>query len=123
MFSKWLFFLVINGYFIADLTDAMASSFSDSMVVSERLLDVVSGDWLCIGAHDLFASLSENLAPRLDTVVANTLSNIVSVQAHPRNESFVELLVRFTRVLNIFGDCEEASRAKTRCISDLRPVI
>ena len=83
MLPEWLLPLIIDRDFIADLADTVTSCLSHSMVVGLRLRDVIGCNWVSVSAHDLLPCLSKHLPPRLDAVVADTLSHIVPVKTHP----------------------------------------
>ena len=84
MLPEWLLAsLVDSSYFCTKLTDAMASSLPDSMVIGLRLAYVEVGYLVSVLAHHQFAFLPEDVFPGIVAVHSDSFSHVVPVQAHP----------------------------------------
>ena len=112
MLSKWLFLLIIDCDLVADLANAVAGCLSDCMIVSERLRNVVLSDRVGHFTDDLLATITKDLSPCLNAVVADTLCDIISVKTHPWDERLIELVIIFLS-LTVFDHHEEGASAET----------
>lgn len=122
MLSEWLLPLIINCYLIANLANTMTSSFSHSVVVCLRLRDVILRNWIGIGADYLFTLITKHLSPSFDAVVADTLSDIIPIEAHPWYKHHIKLVI-VSFILAVLNYKEKGTSTKARGVPNLRPVI
>lgn len=88
----WLERLFVNRLcnFCAKFRDAMACSFPHSMIVRLWLQNIVFANFRCIVANQLSSAFSEYCFPSFLRIDLDTLSHVVSVEAHPGDENAIE---------------------------------
>ena len=121
MLSEWLFVLLAHSCNLgAQLADAMASRFSDGVVVGLRLADIELTHLISVFANYLFPLLSKHLPPSVIAVHSDAFSHVVAIEAHFGNELSI-MLIQQTPVA---CSCQvEWPGAEAGSVSHLRPVV
>jgi len=86
----------------ANLSNACTCCFSDSVIISFTLHDIILADGFSVPANDFFSFVPKNLAPRFNAVNSYTFGNVVSVQTHTGDHLGVKLIHQFLVVIQRF---------------------
>lgn len=120
--NEWAEWLTVNfsRNFCAEFWDTVTSSLSNRVVICSWLRNIEFTNFFSILADNLSAIAAMNLLPCFIWINFDSLSDIIPIHAHSRNQDRVELCPK----LVIFS-CNVIERPSSMwcCITDLRPII